>query len=249
MGMLADAVAQVVREVASRVDRPVWVKLTPEGARLGSVAHAAAEAGAECVGGTANRLGIMPFDIERPKEAVERLQKEPSVACLSGKWLLPLALRDVFELRRALGDGPGVCGFGGAWGYGEAAQMILMGADVVGVCTRTMVDGFDFLGRELESFARYMRKAGFAGVREMRGLVEKEVRDAGRLTVRSGRARVDEDVCTGCGACMRVGHCDAIAENEDGKPVIDGERCKGCGTCADVCPTGAITLTRNDGGR
>lgn len=246
LGMLEKEVARVVRKVTARTSVPVWVKLTPEGAQLSAVARAAIEAGAECVGGTANRLGVMPFDIERPKDAVERLQKEPSVACLSGRWLLPLALRDVFELRRALGEGPGVCGFGGVWGHREAVQMILMGADVVGVCTRTMVDGFGFLEGVLESFARHMRKMGYARVREMRGLVEKEVRDAERLTIGQGCASVDPESCTACGACMRVGHCEAITEGEEGRPVIDRDRCKACGTCADVCPAGAIVLTKKD---
>ena len=96
----------------------------------------------------------------------------------------------------------------------------------------------------LESFARHMRKMGYARPREMRGLVEREVRDAERLTIESGRASVDGDHCTRCGACLRIGHCGAISEAGDGEPQLQTEKCTACGTCADVCPAGAITLTR-----
>ena len=71
------------------------------------------------------------------------------------------------------------------------------------------------------------------------------MRDAERLTIARGRASLDPEGCTGCGACLRVGHCEAIAEGEEGRPVVDGAKCRACGTCVDLCPTGAMTLTED----
>jgi len=57
-----------------------------------------------------------------------------------------------------------------------------------------------------------------------------------------GSYGVDEDLCIGCGLCVRVG-CIALAmvgEGEDRKARIESHLCYGCGVCAQVCPKGAI---------
>lgn len=49
----------------------------------------------------------------------------------------------------------------------------------------------------------------------------------------------DPKTCCGCGACVNVCPCDAIAMQEDESgfiyPVVDQERCVKCGLCRDVC--------------
>ncbi|HEU65887.1 MAG TPA: 4Fe-4S dicluster domain-containing protein [Chloroflexi bacterium] len=52
---------------------------------------------------------------------------------------------------------------------------------------------------------------------------------------------VDEDECSGCGAC--VDRCQMEALSLDGDSVVrNAERCIGCGLCISVCPTGALKL-------
>jgi indolepyruvate ferredoxin oxidoreductase alpha subunit len=53
---------------------------------------------------------------------------------------------------------------------------------------------------------------------------------------------VDEDACTACGACIKLG-CPAIARQPDGKADIDVALCVGCGQCVQVCSFGAIVHT------
>lgn len=50
---------------------------------------------------------------------------------------------------------------------------------------------------------------------------------------------VDEELCTACNACIRIG-CPAISKAEDGKAVIDTSQCVGCDQCVQVCRFGAI---------
>ena len=51
---------------------------------------------------------------------------------------------------------------------------------------------------------------------------------------------VDEDTCTACGVCIRLG-CPAIAKDEiTSKAVIDTAICVGCGQCPQVCRYDAI---------
>jgi len=50
---------------------------------------------------------------------------------------------------------------------------------------------------------------------------------------------VDEEACTKCGACVRLG-CPAISRDENGRAVIDTSLCVGCAQCVQVCRFDAI---------
>lgn len=57
---------------------------------------------------------------------------------------------------------------------------------------------------------------------------------------------VDEEECTGCGAC--VDRCQMDALTMEGDMVArDAERCIGCGLCISVCPTEALRLEPREG--
>lgn len=53
-------------------------------------------------------------------------------------------------------------------------------------------------------------------------------------------AKVDEDACTGCGACSEICPADAITVDDVAK--VDPELCTECGACTEECPVEAITL-------
>ena len=60
---------------------------------------------------------------------------------------------------------------------------------------------------------------------------------ARRAGIKRGRYRVNPEICTGCGTCVRFG-CPAI-EFADEKALVN-DLCSGCAVCAQLCPTGAI---------
>ncbi len=49
-------------------------------------------------------------------------------------------------------------------------------------------------------------------------------------------ARIDPELCTGCGTCVERCHFNAIETGPAGKAVVDELRCEGCGLCSLVCP-------------
>jgi len=56
-------------------------------------------------------------------------------------------------------------------------------------------------------------------------------------------AKVDPDVCSGCGTCIDVCPYGAPTKKEDGLAEIIAAACKGCGCCGASCPNNAISMT------
>ena len=240
MGQHEDQVATVVRRLKKAINIPIIAKLTPEGGRIAQVAKAAMDAGADGVSGVANRLGIPPIDVRKYKKAIYNLQGENTMGCMSGPWIRPLAMRDVFEMRKHLGPEPHINGTGGIASMSDAVQMMMCGADTIGVCTETMLRGFGFLEEWMTDLRQYMQDMGFTTAREMRDLLLPEIKSAAELTLWGGYAQVEPAKCSACGECIDIGHCDAIAMAD--VAVVDPKLCKGCSTCIDICPKQAISM-------
>ena len=56
---------------------------------------------------------------------------------------------------------------------------------------------------------------------------------------------VNKDKCIGCKSCMKIG-CPAISIKE-GKAWVDNTLCVGCGVCEQLCPVGAFESTGKEG--
>ena len=220
---------------------PVFVKLTPEGGRIGDVARACVDKGIAGVGTAANRLAIADFDVDHVDQGPYHLQNEPTLACFSGPWIKPLALRDVYEMRKKCGPHTCILGTGGIAGPGDAIQMIQCGADLIGVCTETMLKGFAFLPRWLKAMEAFMTAHGYTSYREFRDLAVKQITSADKLTLHRGYAVVDPEQCNGCGLCAKIGHCNAISLVNK-KSLVDRQQCLACSTCMDICPRQAIHM-------
>jgi len=71
--------------------------------------------------------------------------------------------------------------------------------------------------------------------------IEKEPFYSGYL------AKIDQDLCTKCGLCLKNCRFDAITEKDNVfeiMPVL----CEGCGLCVDICPNEAINLKTQHAG-
>jgi len=241
MGQDEKSVRLVIEKVRQITRLPIIAKITPEGGRIAEVSKVAYEAGAAAVCSVANRLGIPPIDIWNYKKPIYHLQGENTMGCLSGPWIKPLALRDVFEIRKLVGPTPHLIGTGGVASMEDAVEMMMCGADSIGVCTETMIHGFGFLEKWMKSMKDYMKKMGFKAARDFRDLLIGEIKSAAELTVWAGVAQVDPEKCSSCGLCVEIGHCNAILLTDAAASVLPN-LCHGCSTCIDICPRGAIHM-------
>ncbi|NLW50434.1 MAG: FAD-dependent oxidoreductase [Candidatus Brocadiaceae bacterium] len=193
LGQNERAVAQIVRACKEATSIPLFVKITPEGGDQAAIAAAALEAGADAVGGNGNRLGIPPLDLDRPTRSSFALQEEISMACMNGEWLKPLALRDVYTMRRRVGPDAVLTATGGVSTWQDAVEMMMCGADLVGLCTATLVKGFGFMPEFIHGFRQYMAEKGYATPRAMRDIVVPAITAAPDLTIYPGHAQKIRD--------------------------------------------------------
>jgi len=161
MGSEEDVVRQIVGAVKKALKVPLFLKLTPEGGRIGPIAKAGIAAGADAVGGAANRLAIPPINLEEPTRSMYHLQKEVGMACMNGQWLKPLGQRDVYEMRKACGPQAAISGVGGVFEPADAIEYAMCGADLVGICTATIVRGFGFMPEFIRGVKEYMQAHGY----------------------------------------------------------------------------------------
>lgn len=192
MGQQAEVAAEIAKAVKEAINIPLFVKLTPEGGQIAKVAKALYEAGADAVGGTGNRLGMPPIDIDDPGKAYYHLQKEISMGCHCGKWLKPLAQRDTYEIRKVCGMDAPIMAAGGITDWRDAVEMILCGGTLLGVCAETLISGYDICRPMIDGLDKYMQKHGYTDLSQMRGLVVPEVRTATDVTIFAGYAKVKE---------------------------------------------------------
>lgn len=190
LGQDKDAVAEIVKAVKANTKIPVFVKLSPEGGKIAEVAESAISAGADAVGTNANRLAIPPINLDAPTKSMYYLQKEISIACMNGPWLKPLALRDVYEMRLRVGPNAIITGTGGVTTWKDAVEMIMCGADLIGICTATLVYGFSFMPEFIRGFKEHMKNKGYKHPREMRDIVLSAITPSAELTIYPGHAEL-----------------------------------------------------------
>ncbi len=128
----AAASAEVIAATAG-CGRPRWAKLSPNTDRIVEVAAAVHEAGAEAVTLINTLLGMV-IDERTLKPALGN-----GGGGLSGRAIHPIAVRAVYDVRRAHPALP-IVGVGGVASGWDAAELMLAGANAVQVGTASFAD-------------------------------------------------------------------------------------------------------------
>lgn len=156
----AELTAAVVT-AARAADRPLWVKLSPNTPDLLAIADAAVRAGADALV-LVNTVMGMSIDIENRRPSLGN-----GGGGLSGRGILPVALRAVYECHAAFPDVP-IVGVGGVSSGDDAIAMVMAGANAVEVGTATFADP-RALWKIAKAADKWLHQHGIRDVREIRG--------------------------------------------------------------------------------
>ncbi len=149
IGADPDLTQDVTAAVADAVDRPVWVKMTPDVTDVTRIGVAAQEGGADAVVAT-NTLSALAIDVESGRPILGNVH-----GGMSGSALKPVAVRCVYDLYEAL-DIP-IVGVGGVSSAEDAVEYMLAGARAVEVGTAVR-DAVGVLGEIAQGVEEYKRR-------------------------------------------------------------------------------------------
>ena len=180
------AVVSAVRKVTAL---PVIPKLTPNVTDVASFARAAEEAGADAVS-LVNTFLAMAIDVETRRPRLSNI-----VGGLSGPAIRPIAVRMVYECRRAVKIP--IIGMGGIATAADVLEFMIAGADAVQVGTANFVD--PFIWRTLlDGLELYVQRHGLGRLSEIVGCDRYDPSRTGMdQFVSSGKILVALDVASG----------------------------------------------------
>ena len=125
--------AEVVSAVRAATTIPLITKLSPNVTRIGDFAEAAVSAGSDIIS-LINTIPGMAIDIERRQFRIAN-----RTGGMSGPALKPIAVRMVWEARRAVPQVP-IIGMGGIATAEDAIEFFMAGANAIAVGTATFAN-------------------------------------------------------------------------------------------------------------
>ena len=158
----------VVHAVKKVTHLPVIPKLTPNVTDVASIAKAAEDAGADAVS-LVNTFLAMAIDIETRRPKLSNI-----VGGLSGPAIRPIAVRMVYECRRAVKIP--VIGMGGIATASDALEFMIAGATAVQVGTANFVDPFIWT-KLTDGIREYMTRHGISRIADLVGTIDTTTRE------------------------------------------------------------------------
>jgi dihydroorotate dehydrogenase (NAD+) catalytic subunit len=154
--------AEVCSAVRDATSIPFSAKLSPDVPNIGEIARACVDSGASCITAI-NTVGGMYIDAHARKAVLAN-----TFGGISGAAIKPVALKAVYNIRRAIGGKVPIIGTGGIANGIDAIEMIMAGATAVGVGTaiasRKDAAPFAAIAKEMEAF---MKENGYSKLQQL----------------------------------------------------------------------------------
>ncbi|UCB61118.1 MAG: dihydroorotate dehydrogenase [Candidatus Bathyarchaeota archaeon] len=154
-------VEEATAEVKGRVEKPVFVKLTPNVANIAEVAKAAERAGADAVTAI-NTIKAMAINVETARPILGNM-----VGGLSGAAIRPIALRCVYEIYKAVKIP--IVGCGGVNTWKDAVEFLEAGASAVQIGTAIAINGLNVFRKITEGISIFLERKRLGSVKEIVG--------------------------------------------------------------------------------
>jgi len=162
IGQRPTVVAEVTQAVKGRVRIPVFVKLSPNVTDITEVAKAAQSAGADAVTAINTALG-MAVNVDSAYPILGG-----TLGGLSGPALHPIAVRAIYQIRRAV-DLP-IIGVGGVQDYRGALEMMMVGASAVQIGSAVTSRGIEIFRDVTTGMSKFLEQRGLSSIRQVVGI-------------------------------------------------------------------------------
>lgn len=223
----------MVKDTKKRVSIPVIAKLPPMIDNIGDFCKELEEAGVDAITACDSVGPAFRIDIETGRP----LLGGNGFGWLTGEVIKPITLHKIYEIRQKV-NVP-IIGLGGCMKGADAVEMVMAGANFIGVCTLPILKGEASLGRLYKDFKGHMERLGYKSIEDALGVVHEHMGDVNERT--KFGFTYDEDTCTRCMLCVKV--CAYKARTLEETMELDEEECRYCGLCVSVCPTGSLAIS------
>lgn len=166
IGQDPEMIRLVVSSVKESVDKPVFVKITPNTDQIIKLARAAEEAGADAITAI-NTVKAMAIDIETCMPILAN-----KFGGLSGAAIKPIAIRCVYEIYEAVKIP--IVGCGGIRRWQDAVEFMLAGASAVQIGSAIALDELSIFRSICNGIISYLERKGFKSVKEIVGLAHRK---------------------------------------------------------------------------
>ncbi|MGB9960073.1 MAG: dihydroorotate dehydrogenase [Candidatus Bathyarchaeales archaeon] len=165
IGQKPEVLAEVVKKVKANVEKPVFVKLSPNVADIAEMAETAAKAGADALTAI-NTVKAMAIDLETAKPILGNRK-----GGLSGQAIKPIAVRCVYEIYERV-KVP-IIGCGGITNWRDAVEFMLAGATAIQIGTAIAQKGPNVFKTVANGIDAYLKRKGFRSVNEIVGMAHR----------------------------------------------------------------------------
>jgi len=162
----ANAAQEIIAAVRSVCDKPIFAKLAPNVPNIAIIAQACVQAGADGIT-VINTMPCMIIDADKGKPILTN-----KTGGLSGQAVKPIALKAVYDIRKALPEVP-IIGMGGITNGVDAIEMFMAGATAIGVGAAVYSRGIDVFKKLTKEVKQFMMENDFDSLDEIRNLIHE----------------------------------------------------------------------------
>ncbi len=162
-GNTYEGVKKVTEEVRKVLDKPLFVKLTPNVTDIASIAKAVEDAGADGVSLINTLLG-MKIDIDKKRPVLAN-----NTGGLSGPAIKPVAVRMVYQVSQAVNIP--ILGMGGIVNGDDAIEFMLAGAQAISIGAGNFIDPYTSV-KTVIGIEDYMKKYNIDDINNIVGTVQ-----------------------------------------------------------------------------
>nr|WP_312213266.1 4Fe-4S binding protein [Clostridioides sp.] len=220
----------MLKDAKSKVNIPVIVKLPPMVDDIANLCKALEEAGADAITACDSVGPAFRIDIETGRP----LLGGDGFGWLSGEVIKPITLHKIYEIRQKVSIP--IIGLGGCVNGDDALEMVIAGADFVGICSVVILKGADVISKIHRELNTNLDRLGYGNIENARGIVHKHM--GTKNEKENLEFTFDEDKCVRCKMCEKV--CTYHARKLNEKMELNEKECRYCGLCISVCKPKAL---------